>query len=74
MRTKDSRTVLRGLGGSNAPRLPGGLATRKTAFFQQDKSLFYNDLAAMLPPLKKQYPFLAEVSSVPIQQALADFR
>ena len=23
MRTKDSRTVLRGLGGSNAPRLPG---------------------------------------------------
>src|SRR6266581_3426801 len=26
MRTKDSRTVLRGLGGSNAPRLPGALA------------------------------------------------
>lgn len=25
MRTKDSRTVLRGLGGSNAPRLPGEL-------------------------------------------------
>src|SRR5579859_6385344 len=25
MRTKDSRTVLRGLGGSNAPRLPGGV-------------------------------------------------
>lgn len=47
-----------------------GLATRKTAYFQQGKSLFYNDLAAMLPPLKKQYPFLAEVSSVPLQQAL----
>src|SRR2546425_11832484 len=26
MRTKDSRTVLRGLGGSNAPWLPGALA------------------------------------------------
>ena len=47
-----------------------GLATRKTAYFQQGKSLSYSDLAAMLPPLKKQYPFLAEVSSVPIQQAL----
>jgi putative transposase len=47
-----------------------GLATRKTAYFQQGKSLFYNNLAAMLPPLKKQYPFLAEVSSVPLQQAL----
>jgi len=47
-----------------------GLATRKTAYFQQGKSLFYNDLAALLPLLKKQYPFLAEVSSVPIQQAL----
>jgi putative transposase len=46
------------------------LATRKTAYFQQGKSLSYNDLAALLPPLKKLYPFLAEVSSVPIQQAL----
>jgi putative transposase len=47
-----------------------GLATRKTAYFQQGKRLFYNDLAAMLPPLKKQSPFLAEVSCVPLQQAL----
>ncbi len=30
----------------------------------------YNDLAAMLPALKQQYPWLADVSSVPLQQAL----
>ncbi len=47
-----------------------GLSTRKTAYFQHGESLYYNDLAAMLPSLKQQYPWLADVSSVPIQQAL----
>ncbi len=47
-----------------------GLSTRKTAYFQHGESLYYNDLAAMLPDLKKQYPWLADVSSVPLQQAL----
>ena len=47
-----------------------GLSTRKTAYFQHGQNLYYNDLAAMLPDLKKQYPWLAEVSSVPLQQAL----
>ena len=47
-----------------------GLSTRKTAYFLHGKSLYYNDLAAMLPNLKHQFPWLAEVSSVPIQQAL----
>ena len=47
-----------------------GLATRKHAYFHEGKSLSYHDLAAMLPTLKARYPFLAEVSSVPIQQAL----
>ena len=47
-----------------------GLSNHKTAYFQHGQSLYYNDLAAMLPDLKKQYPWLAEVSSVPIQQAL----
>jgi putative transposase len=47
-----------------------GLATRKTAYFQHGKSLYYNDLAAMLPALKEQYPWLREVSAVPLQQAL----
>ena len=70
MRTKDSRAVLRGLGRSNAPRLPGGLSTRKTAYFQHGESLSYNDLAALLPDLKKHSPWLADVSSVPIQQSL----
>ena len=47
-----------------------GLSTRKTAYFQHGQSLYYNDLAIMLPALKQQYPWLAEVSSVPLQQAL----
>src|SRR5215469_16919807 len=47
-----------------------GLSIRKTAYLQQGQSLYYNDLAAMLPDLKKHYPWLAEVSSVPLQQAL----
>src|SRR6266487_2731533 len=47
-----------------------GLSNRKIAYFQHGQSLYYNDLAAMLASLKKQYPWLALVSSVPIQQAL----
>src|SRR5215467_13143152 len=47
-----------------------GLQTRKTAYFQHGQSLFYNDLATMLPDLKKAYPWLSEVSSVPLQQTL----
>ena len=47
-----------------------GLISRKTAYFQQGKSLYYNDLAAMLPALKEQYPWLRDASSVPLQQAL----
>ncbi len=47
-----------------------GLSTRKTAYFQHGQSLSYNDLAAMLPALKEQYPWLRDASSVPLQQAL----
>ena len=47
-----------------------GLSTRKTAYEEHGKSLYYNDLAALLPNLKKRYPWLAGVSSVPLQQAL----
>ncbi len=47
-----------------------GLSTRKTAFFQHGQSLSYHDLAAMLPDLKKAYPWLSDASSVPLQQAL----
>lgn len=47
-----------------------GLSTRKTAYFPHGKSLYYHDLAAMLPALKEQYPWLRDTSSVPLQQAL----
>jgi putative transposase len=47
-----------------------GLSIRKTAYFESGKSLYYNDLAAMLPALKEQYPWLRDASSVPLQQAL----
>jgi putative transposase len=47
-----------------------GLSTRKTAYFQHEENLSYHDLAALLPDLKKHYPWLADVSSVPIQQSL----
>jgi len=47
-----------------------GLATRKRAYFQEGRRLYYNDLAAMLPALKQQYPWLAGVSSVTLQQSL----
>jgi putative transposase len=47
-----------------------GLHTRSTAYKEQGEKLSYNDLAALLPALKKQYPWLADVSSVPLQQSL----
>jgi len=47
-----------------------GLSTRKTSYFQHGQSLYYNDLAGMLPALKEQFPWLKDVSSVPLQQAL----
>lgn len=47
-----------------------GQHTRSTAYKERGEKLNYNALAAMLPDLKKQYPWLADVSSVPIQQSL----
>jgi putative transposase len=47
-----------------------GLHTRAVASREHGEKLFYNDLAAMLPDLKKQYAWLGEVSSVPMQQSL----
>src|SRR6266568_3413137 len=47
-------------------------ALRKTAYFQQGKKLFHNDLSQALTALKKEEgtAWLREVSSVPLQQAL----
>jgi putative transposase len=47
-----------------------GLHTRSTAYTDQSEKLSYNDLASRLPDLKKQYCWLADVSSVPLQQSL----
>jgi putative transposase len=47
-----------------------GLNTRKTAYAELGVKLTYNALSAMLPGLKKEYPWLGDVSSVPIQQSL----
>ncbi|MFL5700711.1 MAG: RNA-guided endonuclease InsQ/TnpB family protein [Ktedonobacteraceae bacterium] len=48
------------------------LRARTDAFFQRGERLYYNQLAVMLTDLKKQEEtaWLAEVSSVPLQQAL----
>jgi len=47
-----------------------GLHARSVAYREHKQRLSYNDLAAMLPDLKQEYPWLGEVSSVPIQQSL----
>ncbi len=72
MRTKDSRAVLRGLGRSNAPRLPSALRLRIETYKAQKRSLSTNELSKRLTVLKQQkdVAFLNEVSSVPLQQAL----
>jgi putative transposase len=48
------------------------LRARSDAFFQRGERLYYNQLAVMLTELKKQEEtaWLAEVSSVPLQQSL----
>jgi putative transposase len=46
-----------------------GLNARKTAYALGQK-LNYNALSAMLPDLKREYPWLGDVSSVTIQQSL----
>jgi putative transposase len=46
------------------------LHTRSTAYKERGEKLFYNQLAAVLPALKEERPWLKEVSSVPLQQSL----
>ena len=47
-----------------------GLNTRKTAYAELGVKLNYNALSAMLPGLKKEYPWLGDVAAVPLQQSL----
>jgi putative transposase len=47
-----------------------GLHTCSVAYQEQGKKLNYHDLAALLPELKEEFPWLKEVSSVILQQSL----
>jgi putative transposase len=47
-----------------------GLNTRSTAYKERGEKLNYYTLAPMLPDLKKQHPWLGDVSSVPLQMSL----
>jgi putative transposase len=46
------------------------LNTRSTAYQERGEKLNYCTLAPMLPDLKKQYCWLGDVSSVPLQMSL----
>ena len=48
------------------------LRLRTTAYFEHGKKLYYKDLSAALPALKKEEgtAWLSEVSSIPLQQSL----
>jgi putative transposase len=47
-----------------------GLQTRRAAHQERGEKLFYTHLSALLPALKEAFPWLKEVSSVPVQQSL----
>src|SRR2546429_1409444 len=71
MRTKDSRTVLRGLGRSNAPWLPGALARKQEAYKKGEKVPTALDLHRELNKLKKtELSWMYDVSKCAPQEAL----
>src|SRR5437764_12008318 len=71
MRTKDSRAVLRGLGRSNAPRLPGALAKKVEAYKAGLKVPSAIDLHRKLNRLKKtELSWMYGVSKCAPQEAL----
>src|SRR5260370_42280807 len=73
MRTKDSRTVLRGLGGSNASRLPGGLKRKQEVYQTTGRSISGMELHRELNQLKQtELPWLYECSKCAPQEALRD--
>src|SRR2546427_3283016 len=73
MRTKDSRTVLRGLGHANVPRLPGGLARKQECYKQGQKTPYSNDLQRELTARKHGDLFwLQPLSKWIVQNALRD--
>src|SRR5258708_33302116 len=73
MRTKDSRTVLRGLGGSNASRLPGGLKRKQEVYQTTGRSISAMELHRELNHLKQTaLPWMYECSKCAPQEALRD--
>src|SRR5258708_8850545 len=88
MRTKDSRTVLRGLGGSNAPRLPGGREQWEKQYqaYKQEQETVPEEQRVLTPPnafaLKKQfnqlrahdYPWTYQVTKCVVEGAFDDLR
>ena len=47
-----------------------GLQTRSTLYKERGEKLSYHNLSALLPALKEAFPWLKDVSSVPVQQSL----
>jgi putative transposase len=73
MRTKDSCTVLRGLGRSNAPRLPGGLRRYQEEYAAGNRTPSAIGLHKELNALKQtDFPWMYEVSKCAPQEALRD--
>src|SRR6266849_9236568 len=86
MRTKDSRTVLRGLGGSNAPRLPGGREQWEKQYqaYKEEQETVPEQERTLTSPsafaLKKQfneireqaYPWTYEVTKCVVEGAFDD--
>src|SRR5438552_2905210 len=73
MRTKDSRAVLRGLGRSNAPRLPGGLRRKQEVYKQTGRSISAMELHRELNSLKQRdLPWMYDLSKCAPQEALRD--
>src|SRR5258708_32704933 len=73
MRTQDSRSVLMGLGGSNAARLPGGLKRKQEVYQTTGRSISAMELHRELNHLKQTaLPWMYECSKRAPQEALRD--
>src|SRR4051794_23455836 len=73
MRTKDSSPVLRGLGGSNASRLPGGLTRKQEAYRAGEPSPTAIDVQKELTARKQgDLPWLQPPSKWIVQNSLRD--
>ena len=72
MRTKGSCTVLRGLGCSNAPRLPGAIRRKQENYKAGLKTPYAAELHKEINLLKKDNPWMYEVSKCAFQEGLRD--